>query len=248
VKTHNFEIFGPDAPPAFMARAATRDGACMIRGLVSLDAIEAVKAVAESAMLASGLGLLVRDADEGPDTFNLRGSGWDDPRWLDLQVRVLGDQAVDSLRMDPGLLRALSAVCGGDVRGAQGDIVRIAPPGQQHLTTRPHQDGFYIPDSQTLWTAWVPLVPCPLDLGPLAVIPASHTAGLRGHAVADLGVPELADIEGPNTADIADTAGIWRASAMMPGDALLFGSRTVHAALPNMTRRHVRISIDLRFR
>lgn len=231
-------------PPGASARRAAWLG-----GAVALERVGAVAEVAVAALRRVGFGVAVGadgTLEAAQELVGLRGRGWDDPRWLTLQQHVLAHPAVAALRDDPGLVEALTTLAGGPVEGSAGDIVRVAFPGQPHLATRPHQDGFYLPQPEGLWTVWIPLVPCPLDLGPLAVIPDSHPAGLLPHDTRDLGVPELASLARPALPLLPD--GPWQARAMAPGDALAFPAFTIHAALPNRTVNAVRLSIDLRYR
>ena len=82
-------------------------------------------------------------------------------------------------------------------------------------TTGPHQDSFYLPNAPALWTAWVPLVAIPMELGPLALLPGSHREGPRPHRHAFSGI-EVGDQEP------------WATGPVAPGDVLLFGPHTVH--------------------
>ncbi len=231
-------VAGPTKAPA----------AAWLTGLVATETVAAVTAAAVAALCDVGLPVVARadgTLEVAAEGTGLSGRGWDDPRWLRLQQRVLGHPSVAALREDAALVAALSRLAGGPVSGAAGDIVRVAFPGQPRLTTRPHQDGFYITDPERLWTVWMPLVPCPLALGALAVIPTSHAGGLRPHETRDLGVPELASVAAPALPLPPDSA--WEARAMEPGDALAFPGFTVHASLPNLTARAVRLSVDLRY-
>jgi ectoine hydroxylase-related dioxygenase (phytanoyl-CoA dioxygenase family) len=83
----------------------------------------------------------------------------------------------------------------------------------------------------------MPLVETPLDLGPLAVLPGSHRAGLAAHQGNGAGR------QGVALADDAQLA----ASPVSPGDAILFNCLTVHGALPNLTTDRVRLSVDFRY-
>jgi hypothetical protein len=224
------------------------DGAVLVRGTVARARVEAVADVVEAALCAAGL-CAGRDGDGGWIAGEkLGGRGWDDPRWLQVQQVVLEHAAVGALREDEGLMSMLGALMGGTPRGAQGDIVRVACPGQPELTTPPHQDGYYITDADDVWTVWLPLVPCPLELGPLALIPGSHRNGLRPHAPCHLGVPALMSVAPPRIQGPGEISPPWFAAGMSPGDALLFRSHTIHGALPNRHERHLRVSIDLRYR
>ena len=108
------------------------------------------------------------------------------------------------------------------------------PAGTNHPTP-PHQDANYLPDP-ALWIAWIPLDDCPLDRGPLAVVPGSHEGGLRPHEGATLDEREAESRAGDR----------WVAAALQPGDALFFSALTLHRSLDNRTER-LRLSVDLRF-
>jgi hypothetical protein len=195
---------------------------------------------------ARALGLAAEVCGDGSVTAApqaaLGGAGWDDPRWIALQQAVLAGPELAALRADPGLLAALSPLLGGEAEGGHGDIVRLTCPGQPELATRPHQDGFYLTEPREVWTVWIPLVPCPAELGPLALLRARPTR-LLPHAVGPHAVPELADVPTP-----ADAPEAWEAFPLAPPAALAFRHTVVHAALPNLTRDRLRLSVDLRFR
>jgi hypothetical protein len=217
----------------------------LLRGVLDAARIAALGETVGRALGEVGLGPSSGSApgSSGPGA-GLTGLGWDDPRWIGLQQRVLPSPALAAVREDPGLLAALCDLLGGPVAGEQGDIVRVTFPGQAALTTRPHQDGFYRRDAQeAMVTVWIPLVPCPLDLGPLALWRGDAARGVRPHALGPLGVPELVELPSPEEAPEA-----WWAAPLGLGDALVFGADVIHAALPNRTAATLRLSVDLRYR
>jgi ectoine hydroxylase-related dioxygenase (phytanoyl-CoA dioxygenase family) len=108
-------------------------------------------------------------------------------------------------------------------------------PGRYHRHTRGLHGGFG--GTPNLWTAWLPLVVTPLDLGPLAVLPGSHRVGLLAHQGTGAG---RQGVDLPESARLA-------ASAVAPGDAILFHCLAVHCALPNLTADRVRLSVDFRY-
>ena len=167
----------------------------------------------------------------------LTGTGYDDERWLALQERVLADPLFAAVGDRAELLTVLEALFGGPVLTRRGDICRVALPGAPHLTTPPHQDHWYTGGSTNLWTVWIPLTETPLELGPLAVLPGSHVSGLLPHA------GQGAGRQGVRVTDDERFA----AAPLAAGDAILFNCLTVHCALPNVTRNHVRLSVDYRY-
>jgi hypothetical protein len=167
----------------------------------------------------------------------LIGTGYDDPRWLALQERVLCDPLFAALGDHPTLLAVLDALFGGPVLTRRGDICRLAMPSATHQTTPPHQDHWYTGGTTNLWTVWIALSEMPLELGPLAVLPGSHLNGLLPHAGSGAGRQGVAVIDDWQFA----------AAPLAAGDAILFNCLTVHCALPNVTRHHVRLSVDYRY-
>jgi hypothetical protein len=219
---------------------ARQDGCLLLRGIPGRDAVAPLRAVVVTA--AASLGFVEPPAvgDGAPVVTPgaaLRGSGYDDPRWLALQQRVLADPCFAAVGDDAKLLAVLDAVIGGPVLTRRGDICRLVLPNALHLTTPPHQDHWYTGGTTNLWTVWIPLTDVPLELGPLAVLPGSHTRGLLPHDGTGAG---RQGVHVP-----ADAA--FAAAPLAAGDAIVFNGLTVHRALPNVTRDRVRLSVDYRY-
>ena len=89
-----------------------------------------------------------------------------------------------------------------------------------------------------LFTVWIPLHDCPVDMGPLQILEGSHRFGVQQHQRENLHVPEI-----PIDAAVGDG---WVGGHVNAGDVLIFHSLTVHAASPNASDR-MRISLDCRF-
>jgi ectoine hydroxylase-related dioxygenase (phytanoyl-CoA dioxygenase family) len=106
------------------------------------------------------------------------------------------------------------------------------------MATQPHQDAHYVRAIEQFWTAWIPLGDCPIELGPLAVLPGSHRCGLQAHA----GQQGIVDggVEVPGDA-------LWRTSDFRCGDALLFANFTLHRSLANCSGDRLRLSADFRY-
>lgn len=235
---------GDSAPLAHDAEAlrlrASHDGCLLLRGIPGPEAVAPLRMLTES--VAESLGFLLRAAEARtapavtPGAM-LSGTGYDDPRWLTLQQRVLADPHFAALGDHPRLITVLESLFGGPVLTRRGDICRLALPDAPHLTTPPHQDHWYTGGTTNLWTVWIPLTDAPLELGPLAVLPGSHRNGLLPHAGAGAGrqgVRVPADVP-------------FAATPLAAGDAILFHCLTVHRALPNRTRDRVRLSVDYRY-
>lgn len=218
-----------------LRRRAEEDGFVYLPRLLGSPRLAPLCAVVEGALTERGWRV------DGRSDPALRLGGWDDPRWLDFLAVVLASPACRALAAAPELLAVLRPILGGEPRLHVGDVCRLVSPGALDLATPPHQDAAYLPDALGVWTAWLPLGPCPLALGPLALLPGSHRHGLRPHAVVRSGRDQLIGTAVPDEAP-------WRSGDLALGDVLLFSSLTVHRALPNRTADRLRVSVDFRYR
>lgn len=225
-----------DRPVEFKERAE-HDGYLWLRGLLNPAEVTQVRGVVAAA--CTQLGWLVEGSDPlaaiARPGATLSGSGWDDPQWLRLQQLVLANPSVLSLGTNPALLRVLTALLGGPLRTGQGTVCRVALPGDLAHTTPAHQDFTYVGGSEHLWIAWIPLGPCPLEVGPIAVWPGSHRDGPRPHDDQD-GRPGIVDLQGAR----------WVSADLEAGDVILMNTLVVHRALPNASGV-LRLSVDFRF-
>jgi ectoine hydroxylase-related dioxygenase (phytanoyl-CoA dioxygenase family) len=142
-----------------------------------------------------------------------------------------------ALRRDPFVLDVLGRLFGEEPLDGRGDTCRIMSPAARDLTTPPHQDRFYVRQSDLLWTVWIPLGDCPVELGGLAVLPGSHRRGLLPHAGEGAG-RQGADV-GPEER--------WATAGYRCGDVLMFNCLTLHRAAENRTLNRLRISADFRY-
>jgi ectoine hydroxylase-related dioxygenase (phytanoyl-CoA dioxygenase family) len=218
----------PDSAPlagdaAALRARAEEDGCLLLRGVPGPEAVAPLRELVLANVDALGL--------SAPGTA-LDGNGYDDPRWLELQQRVVPDPAFLRIGDHPALLAVLEALLDEPPLTRRGDVCRIALPGALHQTTPPHQDHYYTGGTTRIWTCWIALVPTPLELGPIAVLPGSHRCGFRPHHAKGVDLPD--GIE-------------WAAMPLAPGDAVLFNALTVHRALPNTTADRIRLSVDYRY-
>jgi ectoine hydroxylase-related dioxygenase (phytanoyl-CoA dioxygenase family) len=226
--------------PAALRKRAAEDGCLLLRGLPGPEVVAPVRMLVMEAAESLGLLMTTHACDAAPlarDGAELTGTGYDDPRWLALQERVLGDPRFAAVGDHVELLNVLATVFGDTVLTRRGDICRVALPRAPHLTTPAHQDHWYTGGSTNVWTAWIALTDTPLALGPLAVMPGSHVCGLLPHSGQGAG---RQGVHGHSDAQFA-------AAPLAAGDAILFNCLTVHRALPNMTSDRVRISVDYRY-
>ena len=193
--------------------------------------MRALRAVVEDACASRGW------LEGGKTDPALRLGAYDDARWIALLQEVMATEPYRDLGLAPELLRLVRAAVGEPIEAHAGDLVRLVSPGAVDLTTPPHQDGAYLRNTKRAWSAWLPLGACPIELGPLAVLPRSHRDGLLPHGPAG----SLKGVEVPEDAT-------WAAADLEEGDVLLFSCMTIHRALPNVTADRLRMSVDYRYR
>jgi hypothetical protein len=156
---------------------------------------------------------------------------------VDLQLDVHLSPEFSRLRSDTSLLGVVEAILGAPPVPNQGDVCRIFHPDAIAFTTPPHQDHFFTRRDPNLWTAWIPLGPCPTALGGLAVLRGSHVNGLQPH---DFMTAAGVSIAVPGAA-------VWDSASYRAGDVLLFNALTIHRARPNLTATTLRLSADFRY-
>jgi ectoine hydroxylase-related dioxygenase (phytanoyl-CoA dioxygenase family) len=224
------------APPDDDGRRARAhaDGFLYVPGLLPPDRIAPVRAVVDAALVRRGW--LV----DGTSDPSLRLGRWDDQRWTAFLAEVLASEPYQALAAAPEILAVIRVLVGDDPQLHVGDVCRLVSPGAVDLTTPPHQDAAYLKDAARVWTAWLALGACPRALGPLALLPGSHTSGLRPHAPVTTG-------DGVVGTAVPDDV-VWRAGDLAAGDVLFFSALTVHRALPNVTADQLRVSVDYRYR
>jgi ectoine hydroxylase-related dioxygenase (phytanoyl-CoA dioxygenase family) len=208
---------------AALRARAEEDGCLLLRGVPGPDAVAPLRKLVLANLEALGL--------SAPGA-SFSGTSYDDPRWLELQQRVIPDPAFIRVGDHPRLLAILEALLNEPPMTRRGDICRVALPHALHLTTPPHQDHYYTGGTTRIWTCWIALQDTPIELGPIAVLPGSHRFGFRAHHRQGIDLP----------------VGVsWAASPLSPGDAVLFNALTVHRALPNTTPDRIRLSVDYRY-
>lgn len=206
-----------DADDASSLRAAAdEDGAAWLPGLVPVEHVAA---------LAELVGGWVRELGWVDPSGRpvVPTPAYDDPDFVLLQQWAVQSEPFAALRHDRALRRVIETLVGGEVQSGQGDLVRVMCPGDPPDGTPPHQDAFYVRSVPLLWTAWIPLVDTPLELGPIAVWRGSHRLGTlphRGEGVDTQGAELPPDV-------------VWTGAALRPGDVVLFEGRAVHRTLPH---------------
>lgn len=208
--------------PVRLRHRALREGYVFLRRLLPRTAVMALRRQAIATCRELGL-LDGRDRWCGGRFGDGSGTGaYTDARWLQLQQRLFVQPAFAALGNHPALRGVVADILEAAPVSGQGSVCRLAPPSLWQAPTATHRDYQYIPGSTRLWTAWLPLGDCPLELGPLAVSPRSE----RQDGAADL---------------------TWASAAMRAGDVLFVNALTLHRACPNFARDRVRLSLDFRY-
>ena len=140
----------------------------------------------------------------------------------------------------PEVLELMGKIIGQPVLPHPQKIARLWFPKFTDHTTPVHQDFVHFQGNFDTWTCWAPVGDCPIELGPLAILPRSHELeGLLDHHFS-LGAgglkidPEHLDRE-------------WYSTDFEIGDTLVFNALMVHKALPNLTADRLRVSLDYRY-
>lgn len=235
----------PEDRDARRAQAA-RDGYLYLPGLVDESVLAPLRELVDRALVTRGWiasGEPPAASGEplaGATNPALRFGRWDDTRWFGFLGEILPSDAYRAIASTPALVEVLCDVLGAEPELHVGDVCRLVSPGDPALTTPPHQDAAYLKDAERVWTAWLALVPCPREVGPLAIWAGSNHGGLRAHAAVEAG----GGVVGTTVPDDV----VWSTGDLAIGDVVLFSSLTVHRALDNVTADRLRVSVDYRYR
>jgi len=151
---------------------------------------------------------------------------------------IQSTEAFHQLAVRPELVGLASGLLGEEAFAHPAHICRIAPPSPGANPTPIHQDYRFIQGCVDTLTTWLPLSAAPPEIGGLRVFAGSPR----------LGVLPVKASDGPGMmrAEADEDHPEWRTTSYQPGDVLLFGSLTVHGAMPNRTKR-LRLSADFRY-
>jgi len=215
--------------PALAARMAA-DGYLYLPGLLPTGTVANVQR--QVAGIARDAGWLRRDAPLADALADPRGFCVDpEPRYLEVLRLINRLEAYHALKHHPERL------LGAQIFPHPRVLMRNIFPAQPEYTTKAHQDYPNVQGTPEVYTAWIPLIDCPRELGGLQVARGSHR----------LGVLEFGVGNGAGGIEILDPLeGRWTGGPMRVGDVLVFHSLTVHKGVENRSDR-LRMSIDCRY-
>lgn len=209
-------------------------GYLLIRGLLSSEDVgqllrQILQIVGESGWLQPDHDLLERKVVASA------ACGESDPAFKSVYERIFNLESFHAFAHHPALQRAMTQLVGPRLLVHPKTIGRLIFPNCERFVIQAHQDHQSIGGDPNSFTAWMPLHDCPVELGPLQVLEASHRFGLQGADPAT-GTIDRSTVNGTE----------WVGGQINAGDVLIFHSLTVHAATPNISDQ-LRISIDCRF-
>jgi len=221
--------------PALAARMR-RDGYLFLRGLLPTEPLR---------ILQRQIGEIVRDAgwlrrDAPVESAIADPSGFcvdPDPTYLTALRRINHLEEYHALKHHPALLGLFERMLDGPVFPHPRVLMRNIFPAREEYTTKAHQDFPNVQGTTEVFTAWLPLTDCPMELGPLQIAAGTHTGTVYEF---DIGA-------GAGGIEITDPfEGRWVSGPFTLGDVLIFHSLAVHKGVPNHSDR-LRMSMDVRY-
>jgi hypothetical protein len=229
--------------PAMRARLA-EDGYLLVRGLYDRDETLAARREAfayEPRFFKPGTELA-----EGV----INPTQPENPRWLTHGGEVTRGAAMLRLLEGPRVMRFFDRLFDEPARSFDFKWIRFMGTG---AGSPAHFDNSYMGrGSARLFTVWSALTDVPLDRGPLALIPRSHSMPSYARLRETLGQMDVdrdqvrGDFFGDPLQPLEQFGGQWATGEFQAGDALIFGMFTLHASLTNTSDRY-RLTTDTRF-
>jgi len=224
------------ADGAALAERMRRDGYLFLRGLLpKADVAEVQRQVGE---VVRADGWLKADRPVAEAVAEPAGFCVDpDPNYLKTLRRINRLEAYHGLKHHPRLIGFFERMLGDTILPHPRVLMRNIFPAREEYTTKAHQDFPNVQGTTEVYTAWIPLIDCAMETGPLQVAAGSHAEGVFDfHIGAGAGGIEIKD----------PLEGRWVSGPFSVGDVLIFHSMTVHKGVPNRGDR-LRMSMDVRF-
>ncbi|MDP8930130.1 MAG: phytanoyl-CoA dioxygenase family protein [Actinomycetota bacterium] len=223
--------FALDDPDALRDLAAC-DGYVYLPGLISAQRMRAATDAMLSVAARHGL-LPGGNGAATPGRLLVEGQS---DAWFDLYADLLRQQALYAVAWEPRLIAVMQTILGPHAIPHPCAIFRIVGPGVEAYAKPAHQDMRYVGGHAAIWTAWIACGECDGSVGGVEILAGSHRYGELPVRPVDWGKEAV----GPP--DLK-----WRKAPMLPGDALLFSSYTVHRTIPNVSTEGLRMSVDFRY-
>jgi ectoine hydroxylase-related dioxygenase (phytanoyl-CoA dioxygenase family) len=219
-----------------LASRMRRDGYLFLRNLLPRNDVVAV--ARQIGEIARDAGWLRRDQPVEEAIADTSGFCVDpDPTYLRTLRRINRLEDYHALEHHPLLIDLLERMLGGPILPHPRVLMRNIFPQHEEYTTKAHQDFPNVQGTTEVYTAWMPLIDCPLHVGPLQIATGSHVNGVYDFGLAG----------GAGGIEITDPLeGRWVSGDFAAGDVLLFHSMTVHKGLPNRSDK-LRMSMDVRY-
>ena len=219
-----------------LAERMRRDGYLFLPGLLPREDVAAVQR--QIGAIAREAGWLRRDRPVEDAVADLSGFCVDpDPTYLKTLRRINRLEDYHALKHHPAMIEVLERMLGGAILPHPRVLMRNIFPEREEYTTKAHQDFPNVQGTTEVYTAWIPLIDCPLNVGPLQIAVGSHANGVYDFDIAG----------GAGGIEICDPLeGRWVSGDFAVGDVLLFHSLTVHKGLPNRSGK-LRMSMDVRY-
>ncbi len=225
------------AEPGALRSAAADQGYLHFRALLPDSLLAPVRAFTREAF--AKFGWIHADSDNPPiikaiPDAKLSGRGWDDRDWVQFQLHFCKHPEFLALAEAPLVMEILEAIMGEPAWLASMNFCWIQLPGCPEQTTLPHQDEWYLPHCDSMWTLWVPLVDMPFEVGPLGVVPGSQRRSVKDHFTAFSGLQVEPKVD-------------WASNEVGAGDVVFFSSRTIHCAWSNVSPTLAQVSAEIRY-
>ena len=232
-----FPLTADDKPSAGAVAAYARDGVACLRGAIGADWLHVIERGLEAAVsgASTDLDVVKRETDQG--NFSVSSQAW---RQVPAFRRFIFDSPVADLAWPFLESRRLVLFY---------DFLLVKQARSDNAATPWHQDHAYYPLAGTkVVNCWIALDPIPLETS-LRFLKGSHRPAKIYRAVnfeapdedyrhANFTRPTPPDIDSDPTAEIL-------ATAMAPGDMLVWNSHTFHSAPGNhLNRRRAAFSVN----
>jgi len=156
-------------------------------------------------------------------------------------------ESFHALPHDAALVSMVETIINCRTIPVPGNKARIWFPKFKEHTTPTHQDFVHYQGSLQALTCWTPVGDCPIELGPLAVLPRSHTVKKVLPHHFSLGAGGLIIQVDDEKKKYPQLDVPWHTTNFEAGDVLFFPALTVHRAFPNVTEDRLRVSLDNRY-